>query len=68
MSQKMIDVIAEALQKECHTQADQLLSKNPKLSAQDCANVFMYLKLAQIMVKLAEIKEMIRKQNSTNGL
>lgn len=64
MSKQMMQAIAEAMQNECHAQNKQLMSDNGKLTVQDCVNVFMYKKLAEIKLELEAIKEIVRKNNS----
>jgi hypothetical protein len=49
--------LAEILQYECHELVDEMVKHNSKLSYQDVANTFIFLKLVEIIQEINNLKE-----------
>lgn len=59
----MIQTIAEHLQEDCHKTVESILyeKRGTNINIQDCTNVWMFRKLAEIEIRIKELE-------SINGL
>ena len=51
-----ITELAGNLQDECHKQVEEMMKNNSKVTYQDATNVFIFLKVAEIIVTLNDVK------------
>jgi hypothetical protein len=55
-NKKQVLDLAEKLQDECHEMVNEIVNRNSKLTYQDATNTFIFLKLAEIIDMLNDIK------------
>lgn len=48
--------LADAFQKDCHWTVERIILQKPKVTYQDATNVWMFVKLAELEIRLRELE------------